>query len=252
MKRLLLVPFLALLCSFQTLAQEVENELSKNLQEWLDRDWPITDTLVFDFPNESALVLYFNATEFTAEELTQEFEPMLRKATDFPEFTRLAYRLGENFAPTSLKHVKYQIEKKYVPYVDSLEMTFPVGLDFTGGDFTPVIGFRTLLNWRNFSLGGSVTNTVYFPERVENNVKVNSSWFVNAEFAWEFGSLSGPRRNTFGVGYLVNDSKSQLFSGTTLQAYYNRKLTKHISIQAGVIATENFKTFYPTVGIRFW
>ncbi|WP_425636093.1 hypothetical protein ACPUEN_11910 [Algoriphagus yeomjeoni] len=252
MKRLLLVPFLALLCTFQTYSQEFENGLSKNLQEWLDRDWPITDTLVFDFPNESALVLYFNKTEFTAEGLTEEFEPLLRKATDFPEFTTLYYRIGENFQPTSLKNVKYQIEKKYVPYVDSLEMTFPVGLDFTGGDFTPVVGFRAHLNWRNFSLGGSISNTIYFPDRVENNVKVNSNWFANAEFVWEFGNTDKQRRNTFGVGYLINENKSQLFNGTTMQAYYNRKLSKHISIQVGVIATENFKTFYPTVGVRFW
>ena len=252
MKRIILVSCLALLCAIQTYAQTVENELPKNQQEWLDRDWQVTDTLIFDLPNESSLVLYFNNTEFTATELTEEFEPLLRKATDFPEFTTIAYRLGEQFSNTSLKHVKYQIEKKYVPYVDSLEMTFPVGLDFTGGDFTPVVGFRAHLNWKNFSLGGSITNTIYFPERVEKNVKVNSNWFANAEFAWEFGNLQGPRRNTFGIGYLVNQDQSQLFSGTTMQAFYKRKLNKNISIQVGVISTENFKTFYPTVGIRFW
>ena len=104
MKRLLLVPFLALLCAIQANAQQVENELSSSNQEWLDKDWPITDTLVFDFPNESALVLYFNETEYTAEELTEEFEPLLRKATDFLEFTTLYYRIGENFQPTALKN----------------------------------------------------------------------------------------------------------------------------------------------------
>ena len=96
------------------------------------------------------------------------------------------------------------------------------------------------------------TNTIYFPERIENNIKVNSNWFANAEFAWEFGNLEGPRRNTVGIGYLINENKSQLFSGTTMQAYYNRKLNKNLSIQVGVISTENFKTFYPTIGIRFW
>ncbi|WP_296699180.1 hypothetical protein [Algoriphagus sp.] len=252
MKRIILVSSLALLCAFHSQAQEVENPLGKSNQEWLDRDWPVTDTLVFDLPNESTLILYFNNTEFSARDLEEEFEPLLQKATDFPEFKNISYRLNKNFAPTSLKNVKYQLEKKYVPYVDSLEMTFPVGLDFTGGDFTPVVGFRAHLNWRNFSLGGSVTNTIYFPERIEKNIKVNSSWFVNAEFAWEFGNLDGPRRNTIGIGYLVNQDNSQLFSGTTLQAFYNRKLNKNISIQVGVIGTENLKTFYPTIGIRFW
>jgi hypothetical protein len=56
----------------------------------------------------------------------------------------------------------------------------------------------------------------------------------------------------FGVGLLINESKSLLFTGTTMQAFYKRKLSENISIQVGVIATENFKTFYPTVGIRFW
>lgn len=252
MKRYLFASCLALLCIFQARAQTVENQLGNTNQEWLDRDWPITDTLIFDFPNASSLILYFNNSEFSASELEEEFEPLLKKATDFPEATTLSYRLGKEFPKTSLSHVKYEVEKKYVPYVDSLEMTFPVGLDFTGGDFTPVVGFRTHLNWRNFSMGGSITNTIYFPDRIENNIKVNSNWFVNAEFAWEFGNLDGPRRNTFGVGYLINEDKSQLFSGTTMQAFYNRKVNKNISIQVGVISTENFKTFYPTIGIRFW
>jgi hypothetical protein len=252
MKRILLVSYLALLCAFQVQAQEVENPLTKSNQEWLDRDWPVTDTIIFDLPNESSLTLFFNNSEFTASELEEEFEPILRKATDFPEFKNIAYRLGENFASTSLKNVKYQLEKKFVPYVDSLEMTFPVGLDFTGGDFTPVAGFRAHINTRSFSFGGSITNTIFFPPRIEKNIKVNSSWFANAEFSWEFGNLDGPRRNTVGIGYLVNENKSQLFSGTTIQVFYNRKLNKNISIQVGIIGTENLKTFYPTIGIRFW
>ncbi|MEP0711125.1 hypothetical protein [Algoriphagus sp.] len=252
MKRLLLVPFLALLWAFQTYGQEVENKLSENLQSWLDRSWPVTDTLIFDLPNESSLILYFSQKEFNADELSAEFEPLLRKATDFPAFTTLAYRIGENFAPTSLKNVKFEIDKKYVPYVESLEMTFPVGVDFTGGDFTPIVGFRAHVNLSRFSLGGSITNTFYFPERIDNNVKVNSNWFVNAEMAFDFGSMERSRKNILGLGYLLNENKSQLFSGTTMQAYYTRNLNKYISIQVGVIATENFKTFYPTVGIRFW
>jgi hypothetical protein len=252
MKKILLVSCLALLCAFQSYSQTVENELSNNLQEWLDSSWPVTDTLVFDLPNESSLILYFSSREFTADELTAEFEPLLRNATDFPEFTTLAYRIGENFAPTSMQSVKFEIDKKYVPYVDSLDMTFPVGMDFTGGDFTPVVGFRAHVNLSRFSLGGSITNTFYFPERIDNNVKINSNWFVNAEMAFDFGSRDRTRKNILGAGYLLNENNSQLFSGTTMQANYTRKVNKFISIQVGVIATENFKTFYPTVGLRFW
>jgi len=252
MKRIILVSCVALLCAIQANAQEVENPLGKSHQQWLDRDWPVTDTIVFDLPNESSLVLYFNNTEFTASELEEEFEPLLKKATDFPEFKNISYRLGKNFATTSLQNVKYQVEKKFVPYMDSLEITIPVGLDFTGGDFTPIVGFRAHINTRSFSIGGSITNTIFFPPRIEKNIKVNSSWFVNAEFAWEIRNLDGPKKNTIGVGYLINENKTQLFSGTTLQAFYNRKLNKNISIQVGIIGTENLKTFYPTIGIRFW
>jgi hypothetical protein len=51
---------------------------------------------------------------------------------------------------------------------------------------------------------------------------------------------------------LVNPDKSQLFQGTTIQAFYRRKIKENISIQVGIIGTENLKTFYPTIGIRFW
>lgn len=232
--------------------QEVENPLPKNQQEVADINFPVTDTLVFDLPNEGRLMLLYNEKEHSAESLTLSFEPLLKSATNFPEFQTLMYRIVENYAQTSETNVKYKIEKDYIPYLDSIELTFPIGLDFTGGDFTPEIGFRTHINLKNFSFGGSITNTIFFPERVENNITVNSNWFVNAEFAWEFGNIQKDRKNTFGIGYLLNNGNSQLFSGTTMRAFYNRKLNENISIQAGVIATENFKTFYPTIGIRFW
>lgn len=252
MKRIQLVSCLALLCAFQTYAQQVKNEFPKNTQEWLNRDWPITDTLAFDFPNDGKLNIYFNNDEYTVEELKLKFEPLLKKATGFPEFETVSYRVAEQFTQTKLDHVLLEIEKDYTPYVDQLEITFPVGLDFTGGDFTPELGFRTKLSWRKFGAGASITNTFFFPERIEGNVKVNSNWFVNAEFSWDMSDPKSNSKNLVGVGYLLNDDKSQLFNSTTVKAFYRRQLNKVISIQVGVVATENFKTFYPTVGIRFW
>jgi len=252
MKRILLVSCLALLCAFQTSAQEVKNKLPKNTQEWLDRDWPITDTLAFGFPNEGKMLIYFNNEEYSAEALQEKFEPLLKKSTEFPEFKSVAYRLAEQFSSTKLEHVLLEIEKDYTPYIDQLELTFPVGLDYTGGEFTPEVGFRAKLSWRKFGVGGSITNTVFFPERVDNNIKVNSNWFVNAEFSWDMSDPKSNTKNLIGVGYLLNESKSQLFEGTTMKAFYRRQLNKNIAIQVGVIATENFRTFYPTVGIRFW
>lgn len=252
MKKTLLVSCLALLCAFQTYAQDVKNTLPKNTQEWLDRDWPVTDTLVFDFPNDGKLNIYFNNSEHTVEEMKLKLEPLLKKSTEFPEFQTVSYRVAEQFEQTKLAHVLLEIEKDYTPFVDQLEITLPIGLDYTGGDFTPEIGLRTKLSWRKFGAGASITNTVFFPERIDNNVKVNSNWFVNAEFSWDMSDPKSNSKNLVGVGYLLNDDKSQLFDKTTMKAFYRRQLTKNISIQAGIIATENFKTFYPTVGVRFW
>ncbi|QYH39764.1 hypothetical protein GYM62_13585 [Algoriphagus sp. NBT04N3] len=252
MKNLTLTFLLSLLLFHVTTAQKFENPLNGNDLIWADANYPVTDTLAFKLPNEGTLLLLYNHKEYEQETLQLTFEPLLEKATDFPEFTKLTYRLTENYYQTSVSGVIYKIEANYVPYVESLELTFPVGLDFTGGDFTPIVGFRSHLNLRQFSVGGSITNTIYFPERENGNVRVNGNWFAYAEFSWEFGKVQRQRRNTFGVGYLLNQESSQLFSGRTMQAFYKRKLNDNISIRVGVIATENFKTFYPTLGIRFW
>jgi len=37
-------------------------------------------------------------------------------------------------------------------------------------------------------------------------------------------------KNLVGVGYLLNDDKTQLNNGTTMKAFYRRKLNKVISI----------------------
>jgi len=252
MKTLSTTLFLTLALFQYTQAQELQNQLNGNDLIWADANYPVTDTLAFELPNEGTLLLLYNDVEHDQGTLKRTFEPILEKATDFPEFTSLAYRLTENFYQSSIKGVIYDLEANYVPYLESIELTFPFGLDFTGGDFTPSIGFRTHVNLRQFSIGGSVTNTIFFPERENGNVKVNSNWFANAELAWEFGNVQRQRRNMFGVGYLLNQDNSQLFTGTTMQAFYRRKLNENISIRVGVIATENFKTFYPTIGIRFW
>ena len=49
MKRSIQLSLMALLCAiqFEILAQEVENQLPKNTQNWMDEDWPITDSLAF-------------------------------------------------------------------------------------------------------------------------------------------------------------------------------------------------------------
>ncbi len=252
MKRLTLLTGLAMLFCQLTTAQEIENKpFGSNLQQ-LDKDYPVTDTLAFDFPNNGKLLLFFNNTEYELNYLQEKFEPILKKTTKFPEETTLAYRLSEDYPQTEVEAVILDLEREYLPFVDQLILAPVIGMDYTGGDFTPEIGARMKFSFRKFGIGASFNNKIFFPERIDGNIKVNSNWFANLEYSWDRSDPKSSRGNMFGVGILVNDSKSQLFTGTTMQLFYKRKVSENISIQVGVIGTENLKTFYPTVGIRFW
>lgn len=252
MKRLTLLTGLAMLFCQLAMAQEIENKpFGSNLQQ-LDEDYPVTDTLVFDFPNDGKLLLFFNNTEYELSDLEEKFGRVLKKTTEFPEKTTLAYRLSEDYPQTKVDAVILDLEREYLPFVDQLILAPIVGMDYTGGDFTPEIGARMKFSFRKFGIGASFTNKVYFPERIDGNIKVNSNWFANLEYSWDRSDPKSNKGNMLGVGMLVNESKSQLFTGTTMQAFYKRRISENISLQVGVIATENFKTFYPTVGIRFW
>jgi hypothetical protein len=252
MKRFTLLTGIALLFSLSSLAQEVENKLHSNEMEKLNLEFPVTDTLVFDFPNEGKLLLLFNSDEYEHSELENRFTKILKETTAFPEFKTLTYRISEEYAKTKQDAIILELERKYLPHMDQLELGLVIGMDFTGGDFTPQFGAKVMFNFRKFDIGPSITNTIYFPQRLENNVIVNSNWFTNLDFRWDRSNPKSNSANTFGAGILINPAKSQIFQGTTIQVYYRRGIGKNISIQAGIIGTENLKTFYPTIGIRFW
>ncbi|GAA0880762.1 hypothetical protein GCM10009119_37320 [Algoriphagus jejuensis] len=252
MKRLTLLTGIAMLFCQLATAQEIENKPFGDYLEKLNEDSPVTDTLVFDFPNDGKLLLLFNNTEYELSDLEEKFGPVLKKTTAFPEFKTLIYRLSEDYPQTKVDAVILDLERNYLPFVDQLILDAIIGMDYTGGDFTPEIGARVKFNFRKFGIGGSVTNKIYFPDRIDGNVKVNSNWFANLEYSWDRSDPKSNQGNMFGVGILFNESKSQLFTGTTMQVFYKRRVSKDISIQVGIISTENFKTFYPTIGIRFW
>ncbi len=252
MKRFTLLAGLAMFFCQLTMAQEIENKPLGNYLKKLDENFPVTDTLSFDFPNDGKLLLFFNNTEYELSFLEEKFGPALKKTTKFPEFKTLAYRLSEEYPQTKVDAVILDLEREYLPYVDQLELGVVVGMDYTGGEFTPEVGAKMMFNFRKFDIGGSITNKVFFPERIENKIKVNGNWFANLEYRWDRTNPKSNSANMVGLGILVNESQSQLFSGTTMQAFYKRAVNKNISIQVGIIGTENLKTFYPTIGIRFW
>ncbi len=252
MKRLTLLTGIALLFWHQGFSQEIENKPFGNYLQKLDEAYPFTDTLVFNFPNDGKLLLLFNSTEYELSFLEEKFTPVVKKTTKLPEFKTLTYRLSEEYPQTKVDAVILDLENNYLPYADQLELGAVIGMDYTGGEFTPEIGGKVMFNFRKFDIGGSFTNKVFFPERIDENITVNSNWFANLEFRWDRSNPKSNSSNMFGVGLLVNDDTSELFTGTTMQAYYKRGINKHISIQVGLIGTENLKTIYPTVGIRFW
>jgi hypothetical protein len=252
MKRFTLLTGIALLISLGSFAQEIENKLPEKFSDRLDKLRPITDTLIYNLPNDGKLVLLFNNEEYVLADLKEKFNLVMKETKDFPEFKTLTYRLSEENMKTNVNAVILELEKNYIPFSDQLILTFPIGLDYTGGDFTPELGFKAFFNWRKFSLGGSITNTIYFPTRIDNNIKVNSNWFLNLEFGWDRSKPVSNSKNIFGAGILLDNTNSEIFSGTTIRGFYRRSLNGNISIQVGIIGTENFKTFYPTIGIRFW
>ncbi|QDH79055.1 hypothetical protein FKX85_08390 [Echinicola soli] len=233
-------------------AQEAENTLPKNHQQWLERQWPITDTLQFHLPNESEILFYFNDTEFSADSLKAALTPLIKRSTRFPEFETTAFRLANNFKGTSLTTVKNKIDRKYGRHIESIELGIPVGLDFTRGNFTPEVGFRAHLGLPGYSIGAAITNTVYFPQKIEGEIDVMSNWFINGEFSWNKGSTIVNNEQTIQIGYLLNSHPSELFKGTTLRAIYRHRVSNHLYIQAGVVATDDLSTYYPVLGVRFW
>lgn len=239
--------------SLEVSSQEIKNKMI-NRSNWedLQTSSPVTDTLAFELPNEGTLLLLFNSNDYDINQLEERFTEVLKETTDFPEFTTLVYRLSEEYPLTEQESVILDLERNYLPYLDKLELGLVLGMDYTGGEFTPQIGAKVFFNFRKFDLGVSFTNTIYFPERIENNIRVNSNWFTNLEYRWDRSDPKSNSANSFGSGILVNSNKSELFQGTTMQAYYRREINTNFSLQVGVIGTENLKTFYPTIGLRFW
>lgn len=128
----------------------------------LYEDFPVTDTLVFDLPNDGKLLLLFNNTEYQIGDLEEKFSLLLKETTKFPEFKTLVYRLSEEYPQTKTDAVILDLEREYLPYVDQLELSAVIGMDFTGGEFTPVVGGRMMFNFRKFDIGASFTNKFFF------------------------------------------------------------------------------------------
>ena len=127
-------------------------------------------------------------------------------------------------------------------------MGIPFGLDYIGGKVAPEMGFRFVSDFKRIGLGASLTNSVFFTDRLGGGVNVYHNPFVNAEIVVMAGRTPW---NTIQIGYLLRDS-GPVFQGETIKIAYRYYLKGNIQISAGMILTDNVKTFIPMLGFRIF
>ncbi|RYD54790.1 MAG: hypothetical protein EOP56_18235 [Sphingobacteriales bacterium] len=91
-----------------------------------------------------------------------------------------------------------------------------------------------------------------FDKKADGNYQTNDNWFVNAEFGniWvDDGKGQYFKKMTAGAGYLFKQ-RGTYFTGTTFKAFLNFPLGDQFVIAPEVIATNNFKGFFPGVTFK--
>ena len=94
----------------------------------------------------------------------------------------------------------------------------------------------------------------FFSKDGQGNIIANDNWFVN----FQMGSVyetSDPlwvgNAHTIGIGYLVSE-KGGFFKGTTMKLFTDLQIVKGVTIVPEVIATNNFKQFFPGVTLKIF
>lgn len=207
-----------------------------------------TDTLSFKLPNNGIIWTYYNPKAYTSQEIEEKLAPILQKATNFPGDDQRHYFLEPNFWESQLDYAATDISRRYTSHRTSYTLGFPIGLDYTGGKFTVDAGFRVMADLKRFSLGASLTNTVFFTDRSEGGVHVHHNPFINAEFEFRpyKRAVSGLQ-----LGYLTSPS-GPVFQGQTFQINYRYFVKSTIQLKVGAVLTDNAKTLIPTIGVRFF
>lgn len=220
-----------------------------SFKKWMEQNPDyFTDTLTFKLPNNGIIWTYYNAQDYYTEDILTKLQPVLKKATNFPEEEERHYFLQPNFWESQLDYVAEDISRRYTSHRTSYTLGIPIGLDYTGGRFTIDAGFRVMADLKRFSLGASLTNTVFFTDRNEGGVNVHHNPFINAEFEFRpyKRAVSGLQ-----LGYLTSPS-GPVFQGQTFQVNYRYFIKSNIQLKIGAILTDDAKTLIPTVGVRFF
>jgi hypothetical protein len=243
--------FLILLCSVAFGAQA---QLKSNTPKYIvsfkqfaenNPDY-FTDTLVFEMPNNSQVEAIFNPKDYLNEEVEEKMVNALKPAKNIKADEVRTYYLHPNWFENTLEEVIRDIYIQFTPHKVSYTMGFPFGLDYIGGKVAPEMGFRFVADFKRIGLGASITNSVFFSDKAEGGVNVFHNPFVNAEIVL---SPSKTPWNTIQIGYLLRDA-GPVFQGETFKLAYRYHIKGSIQLSAGMIFTDDVKTFIPMLGIR--
>lgn len=217
--------------------------------------WTYTDTLAFNLPENSKVLIYYNNEQFSGDSIEMKLTPVLKRAKNFPKETTKIYRFNRNFSKAGIKGAINDINRLYSKNRYSVLIGIPLGVDLTGGDFAPIVGFRwALQSNKGFSYGLSFENQTFF-EKSEGVLKsVDNNQFLNFELGFNpQGGMFANNDHVIQFGYLLK-SQSTFYSGNTYKLAYRYTVKKWGSLQliGGFMATDSFNKTFPFAGVRFF
>ena len=98
----------------------------------------------------------------------------------------------------------------------------------------------------------SVTPYYLFGRDAQGNIIANDNWFINVQIGSLYDTpdqLWVGNAHTIGIGYLVSE-KGGYFKGTTMKLFTDLQIVKGFTIVPEVIATNNFKQFFPGITLK--
>ena len=152
---------------------------------------------------------------------------------------------------------EYDFKSWYKKDKFSFNPQFGAGL--VRSTLTPVVDVAFQYNryWANnlterniFRISG--TGYYFFDKDTKGDFVVNDNWFINAVV----GNISESKvyrwvgyDASFGIGYLVSQ-KGGYFKNTTMRVFTDIMIVKGVSLVPEVIATDNFKQFFPGITLK--
>jgi len=176
---------IALLFSLSSLAQEVENKLqTANEMEKSFGDFQ-SQTHRFDFPKKrKASSFSLIPIIWTFVRIRKSVHKILKETNGFPNFKNFNLSdQGEEWAKTKQRMAIIWNWKRNISHMINLNWGSVIGWTSLEVTSRLSLGQKSCSIRENLTSGPSITNTMLFPQRLENNVIVNSNWFSKFGFS---------------------------------------------------------------------